>query len=346
MVAGWDIGGANLKQAAGDGRAWSVPFELWRRPDDLATELARLLSLIAGRVESIAVTMTGELADCFATKSEGVGRILAAVENAAAGRPVSVWSTEGRFLSMTEARAAPLSVAAANWHALATWCGGFAAFESNDRSERSKGALLIDIGSTTTDIIPLCEGRPCPRGVTDVGRLQAGELVYTGVRRTPLCALLDAVRWRHVETPVAREVFATMLDAYLLLGDIPADETDCQTANGRPATIACAHDRLARMLCCDRDELPFGDAVDVARQWAAAQQALIAERVTAVWSRLPSPGAFVVLSGSGEFLGRRVLEGLVDLPRVACFSLAERLGTSLSEAACAYAVAELRVARR
>lgn len=349
-IVGWDIGGANLKQATNDGRAGLRPFELWRRPDDLAAELQTLFRPIASETDALAVTITGELADCFATKSKGVDRILAAVEHVADARPVSVWSTGGRFMSVSEARSAPLSVAAANWHALATWVGrlveaqphGSSAATARTTSGLPHSSLLIDVGSTTTDIIPIDHDQPRPRGLTDVARLQVGELIYTGVRRTPLCAVLPRVRWRCVETPVAAELFATMLDVYLLLGDIPPDEQDCHTANGQPATIACAHDRIARMLCCDRDELPFIDAVDLARQWAAAQQCCISERVKSVASQLPGPCSAVVLSGSGEFLARRVLDGLgEELSLVARISLTDRFGPSLAESACAFAVASL-----
>src|SRR6185369_14920618 len=132
--------------------------------------------------------------------------------------------------------------------------------------------LLLDIGSTTTDIIPLLDGNPCPRGRTDVERLQFGELVYTGVRRTPLCTVAPVIPFRDTPCPVAAELFATMLDVYLLLGDIPENAVDCHTANGRPATKSAAHDRLARMLCCDREEFTRDDAEFAARSFAEAQQ--------------------------------------------------------------------------
>jgi probable H4MPT-linked C1 transfer pathway protein len=349
-VVGWDIGGANLKQATAEGRAWSVPFELWRRPDDLSGELRRLLTMVDGEIDGVAVTMTGELADCFATKAEGVDRILSAVEIAAADIPVAVWTTAGEFVTPARARRAPLAVAASNWQALATWAG---------RLTPQSSAVLIDIGSTTTDIIPLSSGRPCSQGLTDVTRLQAGELVYTGVRRTPLCALSQTVRWRGRETPVAAELFATTLDAYLLLGDIAPDETDCHTANGKPATVAAAHDRIARMVCCDRDELPLKDAVEFSRQWRDMQERLIADRLRGVAARLPrgeQPGCSeaaellenvsVVLSGSGEFLARRVLAVVFKREGAVRVSLTERLGPGVAEGACAYAVAVLLRERR
>src|SRR5262245_58955102 len=138
---GIDIGGANLKAATAQGEARNRPFPLWKDPQRLPDALRGLLADVPA-AERLAVTMTGELCDCYATKREGVAAILDAVEAAAAGRRVLVWQTDGRFVSPAEARKAALLAAAANWHALATFVGRFA----------PRGpALLLDVGSTTTD---------------------------------------------------------------------------------------------------------------------------------------------------------------------------------------------------
>ncbi len=177
-VLGLDIGGANLKAAHSDGTARSRPFALWKAPDRLADALRDLLRGWPP-FDRLAVTMTGELCDCFASKREGVLAILAAVRVAAGPTPVAVWRNDGRLVSLDAARADPLPAAAANWLALATWAG---------RLAPHRHALLIDVGSTTTDIVPLIDGRPVPGGRTDTERLRCGELTYTGVIRTPLCA--------------------------------------------------------------------------------------------------------------------------------------------------------------
>ena len=110
-VLGLDIGGANLKAATADKRAVSVPFPLWKQPDKLPAALAELVAKFPD-AEELAVTMTGELCDCFASRREGVLAILAAVEAAAKGRTVRVWTTEGRFVDLGSAAGVPLRVAA------------------------------------------------------------------------------------------------------------------------------------------------------------------------------------------------------------------------------------------
>jgi hypothetical protein len=315
-IIGLDIGGANLKAARADRQARSAPFELWRHPGRLGEALRDLLA--GWPIERLAVAMTGELCDCFATKKDGVRSILASVAAAFSTASVEVWSTTGAFVSTDIAAARPTLVAAANWHAQATWV-----------ARQFPNALLIDVGSTTTDIVPIQEGAVAASGLTDEERLRTGELVYTGARRTPIAAL--------VSERVAAERFATAHDAYLLLGEIDEDPSDTGTADGRPATHAHAHARLARMLGGDADTITRAQATDLARQAAGRQRALIGGGIRQVIARMARPPAAIVLSGSGETLAlaswrQAGMKGAV-------VSLTDHLGPELAAAACAYAVA-------
>lgn len=328
-VLGLDIGGANLKGADNAGVARTQAFELWKDPAALGGALRDFIAQFT-RAERLAVTMTGELCDCFASKRQGVNTILDAVAQAAGPTPIAVWCNDGRWRNLPEARRHPLVVAAANWLALAKFACRFAPSES---------ALLIDIGSTTTDIVPLSQGQPMPRGRTDPERLAARELVYTGVRRTPVCALLGP--------EVAAELFATTLDVYLTLGWIAEDPADCSTADGRPATRLHAHSRLARMLCADAEACTAHQGEVLARRAFEKQAACLGDAVQAVISSgcvndppRASP-ATVILSGAGEFLARKVLDRMPIARAAKIVSLTESLGVATSHAACAYAVAML-----
>lgn len=324
---GLDIGGANLKAADGHGFAVSQAFALWKHPALLA-EALRALIAGAPRCDHLAATMTGELADCFSTKAEGVEFIIDAISTAADGRHTRIYLNSGLLVAPQIALKRPLSAAAANWHVLARFCGRYA----------PKGpGLLIDIGSTTTDIIPLTDGRPSPKAQTDPERLLSCELVYTGVERSPVCALVNAVPWRKQQCPVAQELFATSWDAYVTLGDMPEEAACVNTADGRPATKAAARDRLARAICADREMFDDADAASAAEAIARAQAAKIALAVTQVIGRMAPPPETIVLSGRGEFVARRVLERMKTVAKIV--SLEKELGAALSRSAAAHALA-------
>lgn len=320
-IVGIDVGGANLKLACWHSRDEVVcsaqVFELWKFPDQLARATAELISQLGG-ADVLAVTMTGELADCFATRREGVARILGQLSEVVPPADTHVYTVDGQWLSPAAAIADPWRVAASNWHALAHWLSCWPS-----TSQVCRNALVIDIGSTTVDIIPVVDGQIITPARTDRQRLELGQLVYTGIARTPVCALVDQFVIDHVTIPVMAELFATVDDAYLLLGLIPESASDCHTADGRPRTIAAAHGRLARMIGEDTETLALAQASSLAEQVLTAQ----ARQVTLAIARnlellrthraqrpssdpLESARPCLVCTGHGAPLLDRVLAGL------------------------------------
>ena len=326
---GLDIGGANLKAADGCGWATCVPFELWRDPNGLQSAVAALIDR-APPAERVAVTMTGELCDCFRTKEKGVRHILAATNAAVDGKELRIYLVDGRFVSIAEARAATNLVAASNWHALARFACRYLSGPSG---------VLIDIGSTTSDIIPLVDGAPRATGRTDTERLIASELVYTGVGRTPVCAVTAELPWRDARCPVAAEFFATTADAYLLLDQLPEKEDVMSAADGRPTTKHFARERLARMFCADGATFNESDALVAAAAIRDMQLKQLQGALCNVLTSMQRPADECVVSGTGEFLARLVANNVCDTGAV--ISLSELLGPAISQAAPAYALAVL-----
>ena len=192
MILGWDIGGVNTKAVRLDNdgrlRARSRPFELQRAPGALMRVLMELASELgaAGSADlTCAVTMTAELSQMFRTKRDGVAFVLDAVSTAFPAAEIRVFTTDGRFVPVQQARHEPIAVAAANWAATARLV-----------AERFQTALLIDVGTTTTDVIPILDGQVVSTGMTDPERLASGELVYTGALRTPVEAIVRDVPYR------------------------------------------------------------------------------------------------------------------------------------------------------
>lgn len=328
---GLDIGGANLKAADGSGRAVSLPFPVWQRPHELPEQIARLCDAFS-RTDQLAVTMTAELCDCFATRAEGVLAVLEAVNRASRGAAVRIWGTDGCFHDPATLRSRdPLLAAASNWLATATLAA---------RLAPEGTGLFIDIGSTTTDLIPLRDGLPVPIGRTDLDRLRSGELVYAGVRRTPLFALAQELPWGEGTIGLAAERFATTHDLYLLRGDIPPDPSDSDTADGRPATVSHALGRVARMVGADRDTLPDQDIQFIANSLDLLLMNRMARGARRVLGGQADSAFNVVIAGSGAFLASRLARLLQPDPsRV--LDLASVWGAGASSAAAAHAVAVL-----
>lgn len=335
-ILGWDVGGANVKAArlndAGDGgdagepAIIERPFALWREPMRLPEVLAEVAAELGG-AETMAVTMTAELADCFATKREGVGSVLDAFQVAFPGAALHIYGVDGRFHSDAEARQRPLRVAAANWMASATFL-----------ADSFPNAVLIDVGSTTTDIIPIVGARVVARGRTDTGRLRSGELVYTGALRTPVCAIVRSVPLRARRCRVAAECFAIAADVHLWLRRIDAAGYSCETPDGRGRGRDEAGARLARVVCADLETLGPTDITAIAEHVARAQVRQIGSGVRQVLRRLgASAPRIAVLAGAGAFVARAAAAEADLTP----WPLESRVGPQAARATPAIAVARL-----
>lgn len=337
---GLDVGGANCKWASSQGSVEAWPFELWKKPDELGERLRESIvgwnSRTGEVIHAIAVTMTGELADCYWTRQEGVERIIKQVALAAGSIPVLFYGTDQTFHSHQTAASQWIALAASNWHATASWlCSSDPLSPSIGRS-----ALLIDIGSTTTDLIPMLDQKVVSVGKTDRQRMASGELVYTGLQRTPIASIVRRVRLGQELIRVSAETFATAEDAHRLLGHVASEPERFDTADGRAATVEFSHGRLARMIGEDAQTLSLHDARQMAEQVVARQATLIRQAIDQVAARLERPCESVVIAGHGGVLAQQALDRST-LRSVERFNLEQRLGGELSRALPAYAAARL-----
>jgi hypothetical protein len=305
-----DIGGANTKAAWLDGaslRTVSRPFEIWRDREALSAVLRGVAAEVAARPSAAAaITMTAELSDAFRTKREGVAFVLDAAQDALGDRPLSVLTTAGELIGVEAARARPHDVAAANWVATALAV-----------ADVHPDALLVDVGSTTADVVPISGGRVAATGRDDLARLLAGELVYTGVLRTNLAAIAPRVPVRGGWCPVASELFAISADVHLLLGHLAPGAYDCATPDGRPASEVFARERIARLVCADVEQLGADEIDAIAAFLHGEQLRALEDAARRVQRPLPSD-APVAAAGTGAFLARAVAARLgrtvVDAP--------------------------------
>jgi probable H4MPT-linked C1 transfer pathway protein len=325
-AVGWDIGGVNTKAALvsasehGLVRSVSTPYELQRDPGALVPTLRALAAQLGARPgDPHAVTMTAELSQLFRTKREGVAFVLDALETAFPGARLHVYGVSGSFMTPDEARRRPLEVAASNWVATAALVGIF-----------EPDAILMDIGTTTTDIIPIQGGRLATASRTDLDRLVSGELVYTGALRTPAEALVRDVPVPGGRAAVSAEGFALIGDALVWLGRLRAADYSAATPDGRPPEREFAGERLARLVCADREMLDDTAIDAIARTLAEAQVEKVAEGLVRV--RAANPGLRrAVVTGVGDFIAAEAARG-EGLDVVA---LSDRLGDAARTAPAA-----------
>nr|WP_244196186.1 hydantoinase/oxoprolinase family protein [Paraburkholderia susongensis] len=310
-VFGWDVGGAHVKVSLADSTGavrdvaqWACP--LWQGLD----HLERTVGLVFERwpqarasTAQHAVTMTGEMVDLFADRAEGVRAIVATLArrlgaelDSPAGSPprspLRFYAGDAGWLSADACAANWRHVASANWLATANWV-----------STRAANAVLIDIGSTTTDIIPIAGGRVVARASTDAGRLATGELVYQGVVRTPLCGVAHRIEFGGVTVNVMNEWFATTADVYRLTGELDPLHDVQPSADQGPKTEAASRARLARMIGRDAHEAAAADWLHFARRWRALQLREIGVNLARVVAAHPALAAApLVGAGCGRFL--------------------------------------------
>jgi len=298
LCAGWDVGGAHLKLAVAEGSTLvSVverPCPLWLGLDRLHLALAGVAPMIA-RVERHAVTMTGELVDLFADRRVGVGNLVEAMVEALGSEGLRFF-TGHDLVGQESALERWAEVASANWLATARYVA---------RARRQ--ALLLDVGSTTSDIVVVDGGEVRFEGRDDAGRLASGELVYSGVTRTPVMAVAERVPFAGVEQRLMAELFATMADVYLLTGALAADADPLPPADQGERSVPASEARLARMLGRDRGDAEPAAWRRLARHLAERQLQglhLAAERILSRGQL--AEDAPLVGAGLGRFLVREL----------------------------------------
>ncbi len=332
---GWDVGGAHLKAALFDGGrivgVWQQPSPLWQGLGHLDTALDAILAL-AGDVPEHRLTMTGELADIFDSRADGVARLAARLAERL-GPTLSIYAGPAGFVGAEAAARHFAMVGSANWHASAALA-----------AQALPEAMLIDMGSTTTDIVPVGGGQVRNHGYTDSERMAAGELVYQGFTRTSLMAVANRVPFDGRTVPLMAEHFATMADAQRLAGQLDEGDDQMPTADGRGKTPAASRARLARMLGLDAQDADDAQWRGVAQAFVEAQLRRLHDAALQVLSRQPvGPDAPLVLAGIGRPLLARLADrlgrGIVDFGDLT--EVPSALRAAASRAAPAVALAAL-----
>jgi (4-(4-[2-(gamma-L-glutamylamino)ethyl]phenoxymethyl)furan-2-yl)methanamine synthase len=298
-VVGWDIGGAHVKAcllqggAVIDAAQWPCP--LWQGLDHLHQALAAAQQRwpVLPHAEH-AVTMTGEMVDLFADREDGVQRIAGALAQTFAADTLHFFAGDAGWCSHDWVARQWRDVASANWLATALHAA---------RQLAEHDAVLVDIGSTTTDLIALRRGRVLTTARSDAERLAGGELVYHGVVRTPLCALAQRIAWRGREHNVMNEFFATTADVYRLTGELDPMHDQAASADGAAKDNHATQQRLARMIGLDARDGAADDWLAFAHEWKRQQLNMLRVELARVEQLHGlADDAALISAGCGDFL--------------------------------------------
>lgn len=300
-IIGWDIGGAHLKAArVEDGEIVAVAqvaCPLWLGLDQLHQAFAQAKAAL-GAAEYHVATMTGELSDAFPDRHAGVAAITkAALQELGAPK---IYAGPRGFVPAESVIEHTNAIASANWHAGASLV-----------ARHHREALLIDMGSTTTDIIPIKDGRVAGQGYCDATRMAHGELVYTGVVRSFLMSGLRHVPFGGRWIPLMNEAFATTSDVYRILGQLPEDVDLMPTADNQLKTVDASRARLARQIGVDARDVSAQALDQLAAFFAEAQMRDISDGVFLTLSNLTTePSAPIAGGGAGRFVIKRLASRL------------------------------------
>ena len=309
-VLGLDIGGANTKAAflktqdatMQELRTSMKYFPIWKSGKDQLPKILEKLKkgVVDSALDGVGVTITAELSDAYWTKKEGIDHVLDSITEVFGDAPTFVLEVEANLLPVKDARREPLKVASANWAATGWMI-----------SQLIKNCVVVDVGSTTTSIIPVINGKIAAEGRTDLEKLQNGELVYSGALRTNVAAIVDGIPVRGRVARVSSELFAQSGDVHLILGNIREEEYTAETCDGRGKTRREAMARLARVVCADTEMLTEQEIVDMAKFVYYKQVEQISGGLKQVYERIkPSlQEKMVAVTGLGRnFLARKAAE--------------------------------------
>jgi probable H4MPT-linked C1 transfer pathway protein len=303
---GLDMGGAHLKAALLDENGMAcwvaqLPCPLWRGLGFLERALDEVMSRMAALHSQphphprFAVTMTGELADIFSHRHDGVLQLAACAARYAAREDTVVYAGRHGFVGTGEVERYTGDIASTNWLTSAEFVAAHLA-----------EGLFIDIGSTTTDLLAIDHGKVIAHGYSDAGRLRSQELVYTGVVRTPAMAVAQRIQFQGEWQGVAAEHFATMSDVYRLTYELDEAHDMADTADGAEKSVEASARRLARMVGCDLQDADMADWRQLANDFKQAQLTSLRVAAEAVMRQRVSDAAPLIGAGAGRFLVKQL----------------------------------------
>ncbi len=333
VAIGWDIGGAHLKMAIATSHesvhdVHQVACPLWLGIEHLNQSIHELSKYFPSTISKHAITMTGELADVFPNRTQGIDSIVKAMEQSLDNSELYFYAGDNGLVKKNKISTLYTAIGSANW-----------LVSANFVAMRLKDALFIDIGSTTTDIIRIDDHRVNYDGYTDAERLYSRELVYCGAVRTPLFALCKSAPIDSKFIPIINELFSNSADVYRLTNELPDHADMGTTPDGQSKSKEDSARRIARMFGFDSANVQLWETVAEYIREQQIQMILNACRKQVATS-MQANSVPIVGAGVGRFLAKQIARRMnrpyIDFNELIHFDSQE---TEISAADCAPATA-------
>lgn len=258
-IMGLDIGGANTDCCIYEVKNNKVKhlvskkeyLPMWNSKDKLEDCLKNMKKNY--NIDIVIVTTTAELSDGYLSKKEGILDISKKVMNVFVDSTVKFVTFNG-LQDYEYVVNNPLSAAAANWVAT-----------SHLISKIKEECIFMDMGTTTTDIIPIKNGVEIAKGHSDLERLCSGELVYSGMLRTNLASIVHEVPVNDNIATVSSELFSITADIHRILNNINENEYTCNSPDNKDKSVKSCKRRLTRLICADLDSLADEEIIKIAK---------------------------------------------------------------------------------
>ena len=292
-IIGWDIGGAHIKAAKIDFKKKKTETKqiyspIWKNTNNLKKSI-KLIKKKLGKCNYHAITMSAELSDIFLERSDGVKYIINLSSKILGDKKIFFYSKKS-FIRKEIALKNTSVLNSMNWHATANCISSF-----------FPNCILVDIGSTTTDIIPIKNQKIISKGSNDHQRLGSNELIYLGVLRSPIHAV-------ERKKNLIYENFANLSDVYRVLNKIPTKFNLLPTQDNKSKNKHDSARRIARIFGKDYKKVHFLKWKKIAFKIEKKQKEILKKNIIKIKNRNFSKEIPIVGAGAGEFLLKNIFK--------------------------------------
>ncbi len=286
---GIDIGGAHLKIIGLDKDGIVIFAEysscrVWEGTKFLGKLFKDLNNLFPRKTLKCAITITAEMCDNFKDRKEGFKKIIKLCQILEFKKYFYVNNSQifkkkpkySEFISM-------------NWHSIGRFL-----------ENKVDNAILLDFGSTTTDLVCIKDNRIANEYFDDFLRINNYELKYTGFTRTPLYGITHEIKSTNNVQKIIPENFSESSDIYRVLNKLDKKNDVDKTSDNRGKTKKESLIRISRNFGFDYKILFKKKIEKICNEISSIQLYSIYEAMNKLQKKFQIKKPTIIVSGIGQ----------------------------------------------